>query len=145
MNFLQQQGVADIYVQEHADAGKHRDAYVTALSDEQYGDNWLSENGLRILRQLPRDQPWYMQVNFTGPHNPMDVTQRMHEAWKDISFPPPHNNTQERYTDDDHQRNRQYYAAMIENIDRQIGRFMAVVKERGEQDRTLIVPQRGAH
>ncbi len=53
--FLQQQGMADSYGQEHADAGKHRDAYATTLSDDQYCDNWLSENGLRILRQLPKD------------------------------------------------------------------------------------------
>jgi arylsulfatase A-like enzyme len=139
LHFLQQQGVADRYVQEHADTGKHRDAYVTALSDEQYCDNWLSENGLRILRALPEDQPWFMQVNFTGPHNPMDVTQRMHDAWKSVEFPPPHHNTQERYTDEDHQRNRQYYAAMIENIDRQIGRFLDVVRERGEEDQTFVV------
>jgi arylsulfatase A-like enzyme len=139
LKFLQEQGVADVYVQEHADTGLHRDAYVTALSDEQYCDNWLAENGLRILRELPRDQPWHMQVNFTGPHNPMDVTQRMHDAWKDVVFPPPHNNTQARYSEADHQRNRQHYAAMIENIDRQIGRFLDVVRERGELDHTMVV------
>ena len=139
MHFLQQQGVADIYVAEHAATGKHKDAYVTALSDEQYCDNWLSENGLKILKDLPKDQPWHMQVNFTGPHNPMDVTQRMHDAWKDVKFPPPHKNTQENYTEEDHQRNRQHYAAMIENIDRQMGRFVQAVRERGELDNTLIV------
>jgi arylsulfatase A-like enzyme len=69
----------------------------------------------------------------------MDVTQRMHDAWKDVRFPAPVENTQSGYTAQDHQRNRQHYAAMIENIDRHVGRFLEVVKERGELDRTLIV------
>ena len=34
---------------------------------------------------------------------------------------------------------RQNYASMLENIDRQIGRFLEVVAERGELERTLVV------
>jgi arylsulfatase A-like enzyme len=67
----------------------------------------------------------------------MDVTESMRERWKDVPFPLPHNNDHE-----DREgllRNRQNYAAMIENIDRQVGRFLQVVAERGELDDTLVV------
>lgn len=139
LNFLHQRGLAEIYIQEHTDCRKHRDAYVTKLPDDAYCDNWVAENGLEFLRNFPKDQPWHIVINFTGPHNPMDVTQSMHDAWEDVEFPPPTNNEQEHYTEADHQRNRQHYAAMIENIDRHVGRFIDLVKERGELDNTIIV------
>jgi hypothetical protein len=139
LNYLHQRGLAERYVQEHADTKTHRDAYVTALPDDAYCDNWLSENGLRFLRDFPADQPWHLVVNFTGPHNPMDVTQGMHDAWEGVRFPMPVDNTQADYREEDHQRNRRHYAAMIENIDRQVGRFIDAVRERGDLDRTLIV------
>lgn len=138
MNFLHKQGVADSYVQEHAGAGKFNGSYVTKLSDEQYCDNWLSENGLRIIDSFPKNQPYFMQVNFTGPHDPFDVTERMHDLVKDRTFPPPNNNQQE-LTAEDHQRKRRHYAAMIENIDRQIGRFIDLVEQRNELENTLFV------
>jgi len=135
--FLAERGLADVYVQEHADHRKHMGAYTTALSDEAYCDNWLSENGLRFLREFPAGQPWHLVINFTGPHAPMDVTEFMRRRWEHVEFPPPHRN--EHQDREGLLRNRQNYAAMIENIDRQVGRFIDLVCERGERDNTLIV------
>lgn len=139
LHFLAQRGLADIYAEEHRTSTDKRHAYITALPADAYCDNWVAENGLAILRAIPAGTPWHMVVNFTGPHPPMDVTREMHDAWKDVDFPPPHHNEQENYSDEDHQRNRQHYAAMIENIDRQVGRFLDLVGERGELDNTLVV------
>jgi len=139
LNYLHEQGLAEAYVREHAERENVRDAYVTALPEEAYCDNWLSENGLRFLRKFPVNQPWHLVINFTGPHNPMDVTQRMHDDWDGVQFPMPIDNEQTEYSVEDHQRNRRNYAAMIENIDRQVGRFVDTVRERGELDNTLIV------
>jgi arylsulfatase A-like enzyme len=67
----------------------------------------------------------------------MDVTASMRAAWEDVPFPPPHSN--------DHAdregllRNRQNYAAMIENIDRLVGEFLDAVAARGELDNTVVV------
>jgi arylsulfatase len=137
LKFLAGRGLADTYVQEHATAKQHMDAYTTALPDDAYCDNWVADNGLRLLRQFPQDQPWHLVINFTGPHNPMDVTASMRARWQDVDLPLPHHNDEA-----DHAgllRNRQNYAAMIENIDRQVGRFLQAVEERGELDDTLIV------
>ncbi len=134
--YLVERGLADTYVEEHARIRENMGAYTTALPDDAYCDNWLSENGLRILREFPAEQPWHLVVNFTGPHGPMDVTASMRERWQDVDFPPPHSN--------DHPdregllRNRRNYAAMIENIDRQVGRFMEEIERRGETGNTLV-------
>lgn len=139
LNYLHKHGLAERYVQEHAECSSHRGAYITSLPEEAYCDNWVSENGLRFLRSFPADRPWHLVVNFTGPHNPMDVTRRMHDEWKDVDFPPPVGNDQPEYSQEDHQRNRRHYAAMIENIDRQIGRFLDTVTQRGELDSTIVI------
>ena len=135
--FLDRLGLADTYVQEHANRALHMDAYTTALPDEAYCDNWVAENGLHFLMGFPKDVPWHLVINFVGPHSPMDVTASMREQWADVDFPPPHAN--------DHPdregllRNHQNYAAMIENIDRHVGRYLELVRERGELENTLII------
>jgi arylsulfatase A-like enzyme len=137
LDYLHQRGLADVYVREHQEREKYLGAYTTAVPDDAYCDNWVAENGLRILRKFPSDCPWHLVVNFTGPHDPMDVTPSMRERWEGVGFPLPHDNNHP-----DHEallRNRQNYAAMIENIDRQSGRFIDLVRERGEIDNTIIV------
>jgi arylsulfatase A-like enzyme len=137
--FLEGRGLAESYIQEHAPEFRNPrfNAYTTCLPDDAYCDNWVAENGLTFLRGFPKDQPWHLVVNFTGPHDPMDVTEEMRARWAGVDLPFPHQN--------DHPdregvlRRRQNYAAMIENIDRHAGRFIDLVRERGEMDETLIV------
>ena len=137
LDFLHRRGLASVYVREHRERKKHLGAYTTALPDDAYCDNWVAENGLGFLKQFPTGQPWHLVVNFTGPHDPMDVTPTMRERWQGVDLPLPHAN--------DHPdragllRNRQNYAAMIENIDRHVGRLVDLVRERGELDNSLIV------
>jgi arylsulfatase len=135
--FLHERGLAERYVQEHRERHEHLDAYTTTLPDDAYCDNWVAENGLRFLREFPQGQPWHLVINFTGPHSPMDVTESMRERWEEVPFPPPHDNA---HPDREGLlRNHQNYAAMIENIDRHVGRFLELVEARGELANTLIV------
>ena len=110
---------------------------VTTLPDEVYCDNWIAQNGLDMLKKFSKEQPWHLVVNFAGPHDPYDVTESMRERWKDVGFPPPIDNDQ-----DDPELislRQQNYAAMIENIDNQIGRYLDLLKDRGELENTVII------
>lgn len=137
--FLQERGLAGQYLREHEGdfLRAHGGAYTTCLPEDAYGDNWVAENGLRLLRQFPAGQPWHLVVNFPGPHNPFDVTPAMRARWEDVEIPPPHANPQGN--EPAVRRARQNYAAIIENLDRQVGRFLEAVAERGELDNTLVV------
>ena len=137
LDYLAAHDLAETYLEEHAQRPANREAYTTALPDDAYCDNWLASRGLDILRQFPADQPWHLVVNFTGPHGPMDVTAGMRARWENAELPPPIDNT-----DNDPEsvlRRRQNYAAMIENIDSLAGDFMALVRERGEADNTIVI------
>jgi arylsulfatase A-like enzyme len=114
--------------------------FPTPLPDHAYSDNFVGRKTVDLLRDAPDDQPWFMQVNFVGPHNPWDVTEDMHGWYRDpdVTFPDPVD-PEGRLSEDKHQEVRRNYAAMIENIDRWLDRFLDVLEERGEREDTLVV------
>ena len=110
---------------------------INPLPDDAYCDTWIAQNGLDLLATFSKEQPWHLVVNFAGPHDPYDVTESMREKWKDVDFPEPVANDSD---DPDIIRLRQQnYAAMIENIDTQVGRYLTLLEERGELGNTIIV------
>ena len=139
MAYLHRRGLAAAHVQDlRARTKQHYAAtFPTSLPEEAYCDNWLSNNGVGLLRDFPKDRPWHLVVNFTGPHPPMDITRGMDKLCRDRKYPQPHGSTE--YTPETHIAIRQNYTAMIENIDRWCGRLIAEVRQRGELDNTLIV------
>ncbi len=107
------------------------------LPDDAYGDNWVGANALKLLQRTPEGKPWFLQVNFPGPHDPWDVTETMKTWYAGTTFPAPHENDR----DDPEAVNavRRNYAAMTTNIDRWIGILKDALRERGELDNTLII------
>lgn len=104
------------------------------MPDDAYCDNWIADNGLNLIRSAPKGRPWFIQINFNGPHPPMDVTKSMFEKWKDTKFPPVRAGN-----GDDWLAKRRNYGAMIYNIDRWLGVFQEDLSKRGELENTLIV------
>ncbi len=135
--YLQSKGLLKTHVDDFGRRKGHNATFPTPLSDEDYCDNWIARNGLQLLDRAPSGQPWFLQVNFNGPHPPWDITRKMEKAWRGTAFPPPDGSGE--YSAEEHNRIRQNYAAMIENIDRAAGRFLEKLKARGELDNTLVV------
>jgi arylsulfatase A-like enzyme len=137
MAFLHDRGLAQIHHDDLHDRHDFTSTYPTPLPDDAYSDNWIAENCLRYLREFPTDQPWFIQVNYTGPHEPMDITQSMHDRWTDVDFPGPIDS--DEFDPETHLQIRRNYAAMLENIDRHTARYLEVIEERGELDNTIVV------
>ncbi len=141
MQFLVENDLAETHVDMYR---PHRDsqnalsfAAVTELPDHAYCDNWVAEKALSELRSFSSDRPWHLVVNFVGPHDPFDVTPSMRREWEGVDFPDAVDSDEGDPTDI--RVKRQNYAAMIENIDSQIGRMINLVRERGELENTIIV------
>ncbi len=109
----------------------------TELPEELYCDNWIGKNACDMVRGFDSEKPWFLQINFAGPHNPWDVTRRMWDSWKNVQFPAPNNAPQSDQYDINALRDT--YAAMLENIDRICGEVLRVVEERGELDNTILI------
>lgn len=137
MAMLHKRGLADLHVKDYRARKSYSVTRPTPLPDNAYCDNWTGQNGLDLLERAPRDKPWFLAVNFAGPHNPMDITSSMEKGIRSRQFPAPFANSE--FDAETHQRIRQNYTAMCENIDRWTSRYIDNLRERNELDRTLIV------
>jgi len=137
MAYLHRHGLAEVHVADYAKRRSYAATFPTPLPEDAYCDNWVGNNGVQLLRKFPKDKPWFLMVNFVGPHNPMDVTERMHKRWQGVDFPQTNNCKQ--FDADTHVKIRQNYSAMVENIDRWLGICIQEVEKRGGLDNTLIV------
>ena len=113
------------------------------LDDEHYLDNFTARTGLDLLERAPEGSPWFLTVNFNGPHPPMDITRRMERQYRGPDrviddFPQPHEYSG-GFPSEQHVRIRQNYSAMIENIDGWLGAYQDRLTERGELDNTIVV------
>ncbi len=134
LKYLDENGLMPLYLKDMI--GRKNKTNASDLPDEAYGDNWITRNAMELISSTDNKNPWFMQVNFTGPHSPFDITKSMKESVKDREFEKP-------FEDDGKSENineiRQNYAAMIENIDRNIGELLSFLEKRGELDNTVIV------
>jgi arylsulfatase len=136
MQHLEESGARHAHMADFA-ARDRWSAFPTTLSDEDYCDNWIGRNGLQLLDDAPPDRPWFLQVNFTGPHNPWDITADMRGMYAGIQLPRP---TPCAPSDARaHQEVRRNYAAMVDNVDAWVGRYVDALGRRGELDNTIIV------
>lgn len=106
------------------------------LPDDAYNDNWVGASAVGLIESMPRERPWFLQVNFPGPHAPMDITESMAAWYRGTPFAGPVDNDQlpaERHT-----AIRRNYSAMVENIDRWLGRLLDTLDRRNELDRTIV-------
>jgi hypothetical protein len=107
------------------------------LLDEPRSNYGNVESCLELIKAVPKGTPWFIQVNFTGPHDPMDITERMARECRSLKrFPPP---VGETTLSPEHLAARQNYSAMIENIDRWLGTYLEKLRERGDLDSTVVV------
>jgi arylsulfatase A-like enzyme len=137
MAMLHRRGLAAAHIRDMRGRKGYAATYPTPLPDDAYCDNWIAANALTLLERAPRNKPWHLVVNFTGPHNPMDITSAMEKRARGRDFPQPRHNTE--HEPKTHVAIRQNYAAMCENIDRLAGELLAEIERRGELDNTLVV------
>ncbi len=114
--------------------------FPTPLPQDAYYDEWITGNAEHLLGNAPEDEPWFLEVNFQNPHHPWDVTEEMYEWYRDppVAFPSPVESNLD-VSSAVHQEVRRNYAAMVEHIDRCVGRLLDRLSARGERENTIVV------
>jgi len=135
--FLKERGLAEAHGKDFAERHPFLGSEPTPLPDDAYCDSWIGRNATDAIAGFDRDRPWFLQVNFTGPHNPMDVTKSMRARWEGVPMPPAVGN--DRDPADQIADSRRNYAAMLENIDRWCGEMISTIEARGELENTIII------
>jgi arylsulfatase A-like enzyme len=137
--FLARHGLAEVHAADYAQRPYPSYANVasTPLPEFAYADNWVGARALALLHEMAGAAPWFLQVNFSGPHEPMDVTAAMQHrvAGRDIPIPAV-DPTLDRAT---HLQIRRNYAAMIENIDGWVGHFLRMLGATGAIENTIVI------
>lgn len=119
-------------------------------------DRFIGDGAVELIRRRPA-QPFFLHVNFTGPHDPRIVPRGFEGAYDPARMPLPKNFAPEHPFDHGNAKGRDEvllaaprqpdevraelacYYAMISQVDAQVGRIVAALRETGELDRTVII------
>jgi arylsulfatase len=117
-----------------------------SFPDRLYEDDWVTENAISLLRRKPLDRPWFLQVNFPGPHPPFLVTPTQHRQVDGRVFPPPVGNSD--YVEPQECKSIQHpelsnidrcsYAAECEHLDTLFGKILEELDNSGERNQTIV-------
>lgn len=115
----------------------YENADLSPLSEHTYADNWIgraAEHQIDALCELPA--PWFLAVNFDGPHEPLDITASMRDSVMQRDFEMPFAVSSRT---DTHQYIRRNYTAMVELIDAWVGRLVRAIERNGVAESTVIL------
>ncbi len=100
-----------------------------------YSHDLISEEALRFIDRAKEGEPFYLHLAYTIPHVslqvPADSLEEYEGKWEETSYPGAH------YTG--HETPRAAYAAMITRMDRDIGRLLDRLKEKGLDENTIVI------
>ncbi len=130
------------------------DSRPSALPVEHYHDEWVSRKANDYLADLPSDQPFYLAVNWAGPHAFRDAPGQYATMYDAGTIDPPiedalgkapeflrkrQRETLAKLAPVDWRGLRASYYGMVSLIDDGIGRMLATLERRGMLDNTLVV------
>jgi len=109
-------------------------ASYTPYSGKQYAPDLMAEEALRFIR-INKDRPFFLYFATPVPHVSLQVPDDDLQNYKDIPDTP--YKGEKGYLP--HPAPRAAYAAMVTRMDQHIGRIMALLKELGLDENTLII------
>ena len=123
----------------------------TTLPVDDYLDGFVARKTVDWIEGYGRPEPFFLWVNFSGPHAPYNPPAQYLSLYDPSQMPPvivdhdgvdipaclrPHEWTKPR---EEVSAQRAMYAGMITFIDEQVGRIIEAIERKGIADRTVIV------
>ena len=159
---LAQHGLHKFHGNEHEGYYENRGAVVSRLPWELYWDRFVGEEACRFIREYDCDQPFAAMVGFPGPHCPYDPVPEFLEAFDEADLPPavpevegdhprlrqnnisgnkgPWNGVDyTEFTDAHKHKIRAHYAALVAQIDHEVGRILDALEARDMLDNTVLI------
>ncbi|MGN0994114.1 MAG: sulfatase-like hydrolase/transferase, partial [Butyricicoccus sp.] len=134
--------------------GDHSRGGIITSGEETTVAHYVSLRARQVVDQLQESgSPFFLAMNFWGPHEPYYVPQEDYDLYRDLSIPPWPSFTDSKDVQNKlHQvvqrpekdwsffeNNLRHYYAAITNIDRQIGRFLDHLRASGLYDDSYII------
>ena len=92
-----------------------------AFKPKRYVTDYLTDEAEKAI-EANRKQPFFLYLAYTAPHTPLQATKEDYAALSHI---------------EDH--TLRVYAAMVRNLDRNIGRVLQTLRDKGLDDNTLVI------
>ncbi len=135
-------------------SGKPYEVHASVLPEEDFLDNFIGDRACDWLREIDDEAPWHFFVSFAGPHDPWDPPKEELERLGDKIYPTtPSDNMagkpdwvvkrahhqSDGMTEADLNNVKKHYDGAVQAIDRQIGRMLDILEERGLADNTIVI------
>ena len=160
--FLAANGHRKYHGNEHEGYQENRGAIVSLLPRELYWDHFVGEQAAQYLSEYEGDKPLAMMVGFPGPHCPSDPTPDYLRQFDEADMPAPAPEVEGQhpglrraniasnklpwngvdYTEctEPHKRKiRAHYAALVKQIDDEVGRILTALEQRGMLENTVVL------
>ena len=161
-HYLTEHGYRKLHGDEHDGYLENRGAIVNKIPWEHSVDHFVGQEACRFLRNYSQEAPFAMMVGFPGPHCPYDPNMEYLENIDPESMPAaipeapgaapgvrqatidsnrrPWNGVDyTEFTDAHKQKIRAHYAALVKQIDHEIGQLLDTLRELDLIDNTIII------
>ena len=159
---LKRHGFRKLHGNEHEGYQENRGAIVSPIPWEHSPDRFVGQETCRFLRELPAGEPFAAMVGFPGPHCPYDPVAEFLEGIDETAMPDPIPVSPDDpprfvegsvrgnkmawngvdYTDFTHAHKRKiraHYAALVRQIDHEVGDILQALEETGRLENTVII------
>ena len=160
--FLREHGYRKLHGNEHEGYYEHKGAIVNQLPWEYQVDRFVGQETCRFIRTYGDEAPFAMMVGFPGPHCPYDPAPEFLEKYDPEDMPDavpavPGDTPKLRagnisgnkaawngadyneFTESHKKKIRAHYAALVTQIDSEIGQILDALEEQGLLDDTIIL------
>ena len=159
--YLAARGHRKYHGNEHEGYFENKGAIVSKLPWDCYWDYFVGQAAAQTIREYDGEQPFAMMVGFPGPHCPYDPTREFLDRVDEAAMPPAVPDAGDtpllrkgnvaglkgawngvdysEFTTAHKTKIRAHYAAMVMQIDHEVGEILAVLEERGMLDNTVVI------
>ena len=99
-----------------------RDGKSVELEGWTYLTDFMTEEGMRMVREREADKPFFLYMSYTTPHTPLDTRADLEERFAGIEH-----------------KGRRKYAAMVASLDEEVGEWMAFLEKEELRENTIVV------
>ena len=161
-HFLKQHGYRKLHGDEHEGYHENKGAIVNRIPWEYSWDHFVGKEACDYIRAYDKDQPFAMMVGFPGPHCPYDPNLEFLEEFDPETMPEPipdepvhisvlrqkHIDSNKlpwngvdytEFTTAQKKKVRAHYAALVKQIDHEVGTILETLRETGQLDNTIIL------
>ena len=161
-HFLKSNGLRKFHGNEHDGYHEGKGAVVSRTPWEYSWDRFVGMEAVRFIDQYGADGPFAMMVGFPGPHCPYDPDARFLDEVDESKLPDPVPAVEEdsgrlrrinvegnvrpwngvdytEFPERSKRRIRKHYAALVKQIDYEVGQIIEALKAAGQYDNTVII------